>query len=148
MTFWSGTRQTVSRAGGRAAGSAAESPQRREDAERELCLLGFVALFDPPRPEVADAVASCQAAGIRILVVTGDYGPTAAEVARRVGIADDASVVTGEKLDRLSDRRSRPAPSRAAGVDLRADVARREAADRGRAEGRGSGGRDDGRRRQ
>jgi calcium-translocating P-type ATPase len=82
-----------------------QPPARREDAERDLCLLGLVALFDPPRPEVADAVASCYAAGIRILVVTGDYGPTAAEIARRVGIADDgALVVTGEKLDELSER--------------------------------------------
>ncbi len=57
-------------------------PDRREDAERELCLLGLVALFDPPRPEVAQAVAECHAAGIRIMVVTGDYGPTALEIAQ------------------------------------------------------------------
>ena len=67
--------------------AATPPPERREDAERELCLLGLVALFDPPRAEVADAVASCHAAGIRITVVTGDYGPTAAEIAHRVGIA-------------------------------------------------------------
>ena len=79
-------------------------PQRREEAERDLVLLGLVALFDPPRPEVADAVAHCHAAGIRIVVVTGDYGPTAAEIARRVGIATDgATVVTGEQLDRMSE---------------------------------------------
>ena len=81
-----------------------DTPSKREEAERELCLLGLVALFDPPRPEVATAVASCRAAGIRILVVTGDYGPTAAEIARRVGIADHAHVITGDKLDGLSDR--------------------------------------------
>jgi calcium-translocating P-type ATPase len=80
------------------------APDRREDAERELCLLGLVALFDPPRPEVAEAVARCHAAGIQILVVTGDYGPTAAEIARRVGIArGGARVVGGEELDALSD---------------------------------------------
>jgi calcium-translocating P-type ATPase len=80
-------------------------PEEREDAERELCVLGLVALFDPPRPEVADAVRLCHAAGIRILVVTGDYGPTAAEIARRVGIATDgASVVTGEELERMSEQ--------------------------------------------
>ena len=63
-------------------------------------MLGFVSLFDPPRPEVADAVARCHKAGIRILVVTGDYGLTAAEVARRVGIArDGATVVTGAELE-------------------------------------------------
>ncbi len=83
----------------------ADPPARREDAERELCLLGLVALFDPPRPEVAGAVDECHAAGIRILVVTGDYGPTAAEIARRVGIArDGGQVVTGAELEQMSER--------------------------------------------
>jgi magnesium-transporting ATPase (P-type) len=80
-----------------------EPPARREDAERELCLLGLVALFDPPRPEVAGAVAECHAAGIRIMVVTGDHGLTAAEIARRVGIGDGSRVVTGAELDELSE---------------------------------------------
>ena len=80
-------------------------PERREDAEQELCLLGLIALFDPPRPEVAEAVARCHAAGIRIMVVTGDYGLTAVEVARRVGIATDSpTVVTGQELDVMSER--------------------------------------------
>ena len=79
-------------------------PDHREDAERDLVLLGLVALFDPPRPEVAEAVAGCHDAGIRILVVTGDYGPTAAEIARRVGIGRDvAVVVTGAELDAMSE---------------------------------------------
>ena len=83
----------------------AAPPEKREDAERDLCLLGLVALFDPPRPEVADAVARCHRAGIRILVVTGDYGPTAAEIAHRVGIArNGTTVVTGTELAGLSDR--------------------------------------------
>ena len=80
-------------------------PERREDAERDLCLLGLVGLFDPPRPEVADAVSHCHAAGIRVIVVTGDYGPTAAEIARRVGIATDgAAIVTGDELDEMQER--------------------------------------------
>jgi calcium-translocating P-type ATPase len=80
-------------------------PERREDAERDLCLLGLVALFDPPRPQVAEAVARCHHAGIRIIVVTGDYGLTAAEIARRVGIArDGVTVVTGAELDEMSER--------------------------------------------
>jgi calcium-translocating P-type ATPase len=83
----------------------AKPPERREDAEQELCLLGLVALFDPPRAEVADAVARCHTAGIRIVVVTGDYGPTAAEIARRVGIArDGGTVVTGEELEAMSEQ--------------------------------------------
>jgi calcium-translocating P-type ATPase len=82
----------------------AEPPERREDAEAGLNLLGLIALFDPPRPEVAEAVARCHSAGIRIIVITGDYGPTAAEIARRVGIATDgAEVVTGDELEAMSE---------------------------------------------
>ena len=83
----------------------AEPPSRREEAERELCLLGLVALFDPPRPEVEAAVARCRQAGIRTVVITGDYGPTAVEIARRVGIVgDNPTVLTGADLERLSER--------------------------------------------
>jgi calcium-translocating P-type ATPase len=81
----------------------APAPEHREEAEGDLVLLGLVALFDPPRPEVAEAVSACHEAGIRILVVTGDFGPTAAEIARRVGIADGGAVVTGEELERMSE---------------------------------------------
>jgi len=84
------------------AGSAL--PNRREEAEAELVLLGIVAMFDPPRPEVADAVANCHSAGIRLIVVTGDHALTAAEIARRVGIArGGATVVTGGKLDEMNE---------------------------------------------
>jgi calcium-translocating P-type ATPase len=80
-------------------------PARREDAEVGLRFLGLVALFDPPRPEVAEAVSRCRAAGIRIVVITGDYGPTAAEIARRVGIArNGTTIVTGQELDEMSER--------------------------------------------
>ena len=81
-----------------------EPPSRREDAERDLVLLGLVAMVDPPRPEVADAVAACHRAGIRILIVTGDHGLTAAAIARQIGIGrDHAAVVTEAELDRMSD---------------------------------------------
>ena len=83
---------------------ASKPPANREDAERDLCLLGLVVLFDPPRPEVADAVARCHTAGIRIIVVTGDYGLTAREIARRVGIARSGGVVvTGDQLESMSE---------------------------------------------
>jgi calcium-translocating P-type ATPase len=80
-------------------------PKHRDDTERELCFAGLVAMLDPPRPEVADAVARCHTAGIRILVITGDHPLTAAAIARRVGIAGTTPVViTGEELERLDDR--------------------------------------------
>ena len=83
---------------------AADEAERREDAENELCILGLVGLFDPPRAAVADAVAACHAAGIRILVVTGDYGLTALETARRVGIAAEATaIVTGDQLAAMDE---------------------------------------------
>jgi len=75
---------------------------QRNDAERELCLVGLVAMLDPPREQVIDAVARCHRAGIRVMVVTGDHPLTAAEIARRVGI-DNTVVVTGEQLDGLTD---------------------------------------------
>ncbi len=78
-------------------------PETREQAEQSLAFIGLVAMFDPPRPEVADAVARCRAAGIRIIVITGDAGPTAAEIARRVGISENPRVVTGVELDALSE---------------------------------------------
>jgi calcium-translocating P-type ATPase len=81
-----------------------EEPQSREEAERGLVLLGLVAMLDPPRPEVASAVSRCHRAGIRIVVVTGDHGLTAAAIARRIGIArGDPTVVTEEELDRMSE---------------------------------------------
>ena len=84
-------------------GSAAVSPTRA-DAEAGLCLLGLVAMFDPPRPQVLAAITQAHRAGIRVHVVTGDYGLTAAEIARRVGIgAAGVQIVTGGELDALND---------------------------------------------
>jgi calcium-translocating P-type ATPase len=76
----------------------------RGAVESDLVLVGLVAMVDPPRVAVPDAVARAHRAGIRIHVVTGDYGPTAAEIARQVGIGKAGGrIVTGEELDRLGD---------------------------------------------
>jgi calcium-translocating P-type ATPase len=84
------------------AGSAV--PGRREDAERDLCLLGLVAMFDPPRAAVPAAIARVHQAGIRVHVVTGDNGLTAAAIARSVGIgAGGLTVVTGTELDAMTE---------------------------------------------
>ncbi len=77
-------------------------PSNALEAETGLCLVGLVALQDPPRPEVPAAVRACHAAGIRVHVVTGDHGRTAAEIARQVGIRP-ARIVTGNELDRIGD---------------------------------------------
>jgi calcium-translocating P-type ATPase len=81
-------------------------PEQREQAERDLCLLGLAAMLDPPRAEVPDAVARCHKAGIRIIVITGDHPLTAAAIARRVGIGADApQIVTGAELERMDEQR-------------------------------------------
>jgi calcium-translocating P-type ATPase len=75
-----------------------------DEAERGLTFLGLVALYDPPRADVAAAVADCHTAGVRIVVITGDHGLTAEAVAREVGIVDGAAqVVQGPDLDAMTD---------------------------------------------
>jgi calcium-translocating P-type ATPase len=80
------------------------APDRDSAEGAGLTLLGLVGLLDPPRPEVAAAVAACHASGIRIHVVTGDNGRTATEIARQVGIRADR-VIDGATLDALPDGR-------------------------------------------
>jgi len=78
---------------------------RAEDIERDLVFLGLVGMQDPPRPEVQDAVRTAKSAGIRVTMLTGDYGPTARSVALQVGIveSEDCSVVRGVDLDKLGN---------------------------------------------
>jgi calcium-translocating P-type ATPase len=81
-----------------------EAPASREEAERNLVLLGLVAMYDPPRAEVAEAVARCHEAGIRVIVVTGDHPRTAVAVARKIGIASGGSrVIVEPELEAMSD---------------------------------------------
>jgi len=76
-----------------------------EAVERDLELLGLVAMLDPPRPEVPRAVATCRRAGIRVVMITGDHPLTAESVARRLGIlpVDGGRVVVGRELDGMDD---------------------------------------------
>ena len=84
------------------AGSAV--PAERADAERDLCLIGLAAMLDPPRPEVPAAISQVHRAGLRVNVVTGDNGLTAAAIARHVGIGTDGmTVVTGPELDTMTE---------------------------------------------
>jgi calcium-translocating P-type ATPase len=79
--------------------AGAETPAR-DEAERELCFLGLITMFDPPRAEVADAIARCHSAGIRVIVITGDHPLTAAAIAHQVGIGGDHPlIITAEQLD-------------------------------------------------
>jgi magnesium-transporting ATPase (P-type) len=67
--------------------------------EHRLELLGLVALEDPPRAGVADALATCRRAGVRVMMITGDHPGTAAAVAREVGLLQgEAATLTADRL--------------------------------------------------
>ena len=76
-----------------------------ETVETDLTFLGLVAMMDPPRAEVAGAIERCRQGGIRMVMITGDYGLTAESVARRIGMlsTDQPSILTGAELDHLTD---------------------------------------------
>jgi P-type Ca2+ transporter type 2C len=78
----------------------------QDDAEQDLILLGLVGMLDPPRMEVAPAIAACHRAGIRIVMVTGDSALTAEAIARKVGLITEAAPrsVTGADLDGLDEQ--------------------------------------------
>ncbi|MDH4452303.1 MAG: cation-translocating P-type ATPase [Verrucomicrobiota bacterium] len=72
--------------------------------ERELVFVGLSGMYDPPRQEAKDAIAKCRAAGIRVVMITGDHPHTASAIARDLGIAaDDEAAITGVALDKMSD---------------------------------------------
>ena len=81
-----------------------ERPPEDESVERELVYLGLVGIIDPPRPEARTAIAEAHAAGVRVLMITGDHPHTAARIAADLGIAAAGSrVVTGGELEALED---------------------------------------------
>ena len=85
----------------RASFSAADLPTNQHDFDFEF--LGLIGLQDPVRPNVPAAIAQCRAAGIRVVMLTGDHPATALAIARQAGLADTAEVMTGAELSALSD---------------------------------------------
>lgn len=75
-----------------------------ESIEEDLTFLGLMAMSDPPRIGVAEAVEKCHNAGIRIIMITGDYGLTAESIARHIGIVrgEHPHIITGIELEKMS----------------------------------------------
>jgi sodium/potassium-transporting ATPase subunit alpha len=73
-------------------------------AEQALILCGLIGLEDPPRPEVAPAIARCQSAGVKVIMVTGDHPHTAVAIAREIGLVrgSQPEVLLGETLPKMS----------------------------------------------
>ncbi|PZO41161.1 MAG: HAD family hydrolase [Pseudanabaena frigida] len=81
---------------------------KAQELEQDLIFIGLVAMFDPPREEVPKAIAQCHQAGIKVTMVTGDYGLTAEAIARQIGlVSGKVRVVTGESMGHLSDAQLR-----------------------------------------
>ncbi len=75
-----------------------------DDPESGLTFLGFAAMYDPPRPEVEEAVAECHRAGVAVTMITGDHKSTAVAIADSLGIWDEhARALTGTELAELDD---------------------------------------------
>lgn len=85
----------------------AERPEKLDDKtiERDLVLVGLMAMIDPPRDEARQAIADCRRAGIRTVMITGDHKNTAVAIARSLNFFPaDALALTGEELDRIDDQ--------------------------------------------
>ncbi len=80
-----------------------------QTVEKDLIFIGTTAMYDPPRPEVKDAIAVCKKAGIRVVMITGDYQITALSIARQIGIVSskDPEVITGEDFIHLTNEQLR-----------------------------------------
>ena len=74
-----------------------------EDAERDMTFLGLVGMIDPPRPEAKSAVAQCNRAGIRVVMITGDHPLTAQAIAAEIGLVHTGRAVSGAELEDMSD---------------------------------------------
>jgi Ca2+-transporting ATPase len=76
--------------------------EEKEQLERNLVFVGIIGFIDPPRPEVKDAIAQCQRAGIKVVMITGDHPETARAIASQVGI-NSANVLTGNEIAGMTD---------------------------------------------
>jgi magnesium-transporting ATPase (P-type) len=72
------------------------------DLPRNLVFLGLVGLLDPPRKEAIEAVKECDAGGIRVTMITGDHRITAAAIARKLGIGDGKTAITGAEIEEMN----------------------------------------------
>ena len=80
-----------------------DTPYDEDELFRELTFAGLLGMIDPPRPEVQDAVAKCQQAGIKVNMITGDHRNTAVAVAKKLAILNDGMVISGKEIEEMNE---------------------------------------------
>ena len=76
-------------------------PPQQHDFKFEF--LGLIGLADPVRPTVRESIEECYQAGVRVVMITGDYPGTARSIARQIGLVPNDQVITGSELDQMED---------------------------------------------
>ncbi len=71
--------------------------------DNSLNFVGLIAFADPPRVGVEKSIQSCRTAGVRVIMITGDNGKTAAGIAKQIGLSDHGKIITGTELATMSD---------------------------------------------
>jgi P-type Ca2+ transporter type 2C len=82
---------------------AAKTGTTIADAEQDMTLLGLIGMIDPPRPEAREALQTCEQAGIKVVMITGDHPMTAQAVANELGLLRNGRVVTGAELEAMDE---------------------------------------------
>lgn len=108
LPFWRTAIDAQARAGRRVLALAerewpAGLDLQQGQVEQGLTLLGLVGIIDPPRPEAVRAVAQCHAAGIRVVMITGDHGVTASAIAGQLGMGEGQQAITGPEIEAMAD---------------------------------------------
>lgn len=81
-----------------------EGSEESQNVETDFIFCGLIGMIDPPRPEVPEAIAKCKAAGVKVVMITGDHPLTARAIACELGlIGPEGKVLLGSELDKLSD---------------------------------------------
>jgi calcium-translocating P-type ATPase len=112
---WGAAVEAQARAGRRVLALARRAlPAGTEDLDHAdvaggLTLLGLVGIIDPPREEAIHAVAQCRAAGIRVVMITGDHGVTASAIAGQLGMGEGLVAVTGPEVEAMDEAALRTA---------------------------------------
>lgn len=84
---------------------AVKKTDKQKVDEEDFVFTGLVGMYDPPRKEIPDAIQKCHDAGVKVVMVTGDYSKTAESIARKVGLVkgNSANIYTGAEIEKMND---------------------------------------------